>query len=210
MNASDTLSSNPWYIIYTLFFLYFGIRVVVWMRKSYMPNLAFGAALFGMIFIAGKGILAPGWIILLFVVLAIIEHFSPIALYRRLLVDTHRWPDPSDTTLWQAASECLEKEDWTNAERNLIALSDKEPRNNKALYWLGVAQGKQGRNPEAEMTFRSLVELRPKCGAALSGLAQALLLVGKKDEARQLMARAFRIDPGWPQVRDVWRQLKKG
>ena len=59
---------------------------------------------------------------------------------------------------------------------------------------LGIMQAEQGRDPDAEVSFKKALELDPNWDEAMANLAQ-LYLPERPEEAEELLRRALMIDP---------------
>ena len=70
----------------------------------------------------------------------------------------------------------------------------------KVLYNLGTLELQEKHAPQALETFRRAVAANPKYAKGYYGLGQALLLSGKRDEARSNFEKVIALDPSSPEA----------
>jgi tetratricopeptide (TPR) repeat protein len=94
-----------------------------------------------------------------------------------------------------------------DAERWLAASAAADPRDAKALAWIGTIRQERGRPGPALNAFREALARDPLLGDALVGAAQAAALGGGRDDAARWLARARRVAPAHPRLAEVEQLL---
>lgn len=91
------------------------------------------------------------------------------------------------------------------AEKLLLELLERDPRNTAALNNLGVSRDLQGRHPEAQEAYRRALEVQPALASARENLGLSLALSGNAQEGAQMLDQVAKEDgPSDRQARDNW------
>lgn len=104
------------------------------------------------------------------------------------------------------AKRALQGFDGAGAERLLLGLLSRMPRNAEVMRLLGVAQSMQQRYDEAVVSLRAALELVPDDALSYNSLGNALGQLGDKAGAAAAFARASALQPG---VAAIWFNLGK-
>ena len=117
-------------------------------------------------------------------------------------------PDPKDK-LWEfnailQAEDALHSGDFALSKSLLLQVREKDPAMYVVPFALGEAAMAQQEWSEASSEFKKCLELNPHFDQAMLGLARALTLQGKTDEAKQWSRQAIQYNP---QSYRAWYQL---
>jgi tetratricopeptide (TPR) repeat protein len=94
-----------------------------------------------------------------------------------------------------------------DAERWLAEAAVLNPRDAKALAWIGDIRRARGRHAAALTAYRDALAVDPLLPDALIGAAAMAVATGARDDAARWLARARRLAPGRADLADVERQL---
>lgn len=102
--------------------------------------------------------------------------------------------DPIFTSELRRAEEALERKDYSAAEKDLLAATEKNPKNYRAWFDLGFLYKQTDRSPQAVDAYRKSVEANPQIFE--SNLNLGLLLARASDpEAEKYLRAATQLKP---------------
>lgn len=116
-----------------------------------------------------------------------------------MIKDERMFPDPEDSSHWEAveeATELLLEKNHHAALQHLREVIKQDPRNPYAYYYTGTALFEVGRFDECIVAYRAALKLAPRYLAARTGLAQALRINGDYRAAIAEARRVLDVAPG--------------
>jgi choline-sulfatase len=117
-------------------------------------------------------------------------------------------PDPK-SKLWEFnaildAADAFHARDFPRGEALLARVAEKDPQMYLVSFMLGEAAAREQKWEQASAQFQRCLQLNPNFDQAMTGLARALIYLGKTGEARQWLQRALEFNP---QNYRAWYQL---
>ena len=95
--------------------------------------------------------------------------------------------------------------DPVQAEKMLLEVLDRDPRNTAALNNLGVCRDLQGKHAEAQEAYRRALEVQPGLASARENLGLSLALSGNAQEGAKMLDQVAQEDgPADRKARDNW------
>jgi len=117
-------------------------------------------------------------------------------------------PDPK-SKLWEfnailEAGDAFHAGDFQAGEALLARVQEKDPQMYIVPFMLGEAAARERRWEEAAVAFQNCLQLNPNFDQAMTGLARALIYLGRVDGAKQWCQKALKFNP---QNYRAWYQL---
>ena len=114
------------------------------------------------------------------------------------IIDTDMSAGKKDWRLYYARGAIREKRDnWTNAERDLLTALDLAPRQPALLNYLGYSWIDRGEQLERSLgMIQTAVDLRPNAGFIVDSLGWAYYRLGDYEKATEQLERAVYLTPG--------------
>lgn len=114
--------------------------------------------------------------------------------------------------LMRKAETQFAREEWKDAERNLVQVLSFDEHNIKANRLLGFTYLHRGEWKRAELVFKKLIELEPKGATHFGNLGLAFYRLGKYPLAREAYLNATRLDGSkaarWMSLGQIYLKLK--
>jgi len=124
---------------------------------------------------------------------------ASIAIFPALLLVTGCGDGSGKSNLESGLSK-LSKGDYNGAAKRLEISVRQFPDNATAWCNLGIVQLKLGLTEDAALSFKKAIDLDPSNQAPLEFLAQALIRMGKLDDARAALTKAGDFSPNSPRI----------
>ena len=104
------------------------------------------------------------------------------------------------------ASLYMEKQEWEKAEQRYRFVQQLSPKMPYAHLGLATLQARRDLHPEAVISFRKAISLGGGNAKSYTQLGRSLLALGDKEAASEALLTALKIDPKYPEAKQVMKE----